>query len=109
MKTMEHSNLGTFLQIFGPNFVSDIFEFCACSKMLSLEFPASDLVTIITINEMIVVGVVLVWNESSGESENNVRDGSFGVLGQTSIASKGSYFTSDFLHTLWVKRFESGI
>ena len=41
--------------------------------------------------------------------ENNVRDGSFGVLGQTSIASKGSNFTSDFLHTIFVNGFKSGI
>ena len=40
--------------------------------MLSLKFPASDLVTIITINEMIVVSVVLVWYESSSESEKKL-------------------------------------
>ena len=60
------------MQTFGPNLVSDIFEFCVCSKMLSLKFPASDLVTIITINEMIVVSVVLVWYESSSESEKKL-------------------------------------
>ena len=72
MKTMEHLKFRHFLQPFGPNLVSDIFEFCVCSKMLSLKFPASDLVTIITINEMIVVSVVLVWYESSSESEKKI-------------------------------------
>ena len=57
------------MQTFGPNLVSNIFEVFVCSKMLSLKFSASDLVTIITINEMIVVRAVLVWYESSSEPE----------------------------------------
>ena len=31
------------------------------------------------------------------------------VLGQTSISSKGTNFTSDFLHTIFVNGFKSGI
>ena len=62
------------MQTFGPNLVSDIFEFCVCSKMLSLKFSASDLVTIITINELVVVRAVLVWYESSSEPEKKMNN-----------------------------------